>query len=594
MVLEGGRHQDTTQVKGLSPEISSCVGGRCCSFSSRQNSCNRNRQGDKSPTGSKTVSRCQRTDVNSGEPMYSLEECGIKPINGKTPQDIIHRQSDYPVVSKKSFNGDGEKGIAVMPVCRQGRQGDAKDTSARLGTGDWMATKLASITLRAKENPKEQFTSVAHLLNEDFLKGCFRELKRDKASGIDGVTVEEYEAGLDENIQDLVVRLKTKRYKPQPVRRSYIPKSDGTKRGLGIPPVEDKVVQMGIKKILEAIYEADFMDVSYGFRPNKSCHLALNALDKTIMTEYVNCVVDMDIEKFFDTIDRQWLMKCLSIRIKDTSLLRLISRFLKAGIIEEGKFIQTDKGTPQGGVLSPILANIYLHYILDLWFEKKIKKELKGFARLIRYADDFIVCFQSPKEAKVFGEKLKRRLGESGLRIAENKSRIIEFGRYAWQKARQENKKTATFDFLGFTHYCDKTRKGGFKLGRKTSCSKFRQKIKAMNEWLKKIRNLVKLEEWWKGVRVRLLGHYRYYGMSGNMRELRKFFIQTGKLIYKWINRRSQKKSYTYKQFCDFKKFNPLPEPKIYHSIYALYSQRGSIAEEPCVGNLQARFCEGH
>lgn len=503
--------------------------------------------------------------MNSGEPMYSLRECGIKPIDGKIRQDIIHWQSDYSIVSKKSVKADGEKGIAVM-------RRDVRDTSARLRTGEQMATKLASLTLRARGNPKGKFISVAHLLTEDFLKGCFWELKRDKASGIDGVRARDYEVDLEGNVKDLVERLKAKKYKPQPVRRVYIPKSDGSKRGLGIPTVEDKVVQMGIKKILEAIFEVDFTDVSFGFRPDRSCHDALDVLDKVIMTKPVNYVVDMDIEKFFDTIDHEWLMKCLRQRIEDTSLLRLIARFLKAGIMQEGKFSETDKGTPQGGVLSPILANIYLHYILDLWFEKRVKKQFKGFAQLIRYADDFIVCFQSGSEAKAFGEELKQRLGKFGLKTAESKARIIEFGRYVWEKARREGRKAATFDFLGFTHYGDKTRRGKFKLGRKTSAKKFRQKLEEMNLWFKKVRNAVGLEEWWKVLRLKLIGHYRYYGISGNMQALRKFYIQTSKLAYKWINRRSQKKSFTYAQYCKFKEYNPLPEPKIYHLTYTLSS----------------------
>lgn len=450
------------------------------------------------------------------------------------------------------------------------------ETSAKHRVGEQMKTKLESLTLRARRNPKCKFTSLSHLLTEDFLKECFWDLKRDKASGIDGVSVEEYEGNLEENLKDLVKRLKAKKYKPQPVRRAYIPKSDGGKRGLGIPTVEDKIVQMGVKKILEAIFEVDFkqIDVSYGFRPNKSCHEALDALDKAIMTKPVSYVVDMDIEKFFDSIDHQWLVRCLKERIKDTSLLRLIVRLLKSGVMEEGKLVETDKGTPQGGVVSPLLANIYLHYVLDLWFERGIKKQLKGkgFAQLVRYADDFIVCFQRRDEAKAFEEKLKQRLGKFGLRIAEGKSRVIEFGRYAWQKAQEQGAKVATFDFLGFTHYCDKTRQGKFKLGRKTARKRLRQKLKAINEWLKEVRNRVELEEWWQVLKIKLQGHYRYYGISGNMRAMREFRTQTSKLAYGWINRRSQKKSFTYEQYCRFKRYNPLPEPKIYHSTYTLSS----------------------
>jgi group II intron reverse transcriptase/maturase len=435
-----------------------------------------------------------------------------------------------------------------------------------------MVTKLEALTLRAREDPKCKFTSLAHLLSEEFLKGCFWELKRDKASGIDGVTVQEYEVNLEENLKDLVERLKAKRYRPQPVRRVYIAKPDGGKRGLGILAVEDKVVEMGIKRIVEAIFEVDFMDVSFGFRPNRSCHIALDVLDKAMMTKPVNYIVDMDIEKFFDTIDHGWLMRCLRERIIDTSLLRLIVRFLKAGVMEEGKYREVDRGTPQGGIISPILANIYLHYILDLWFERVVKKQLTGYAQLIRYGDDFIVCFQRGDEAKVFEEMLKQRLSKFGLKIAEGKSRVIGFGRREWEKARRESKKVATFDFLGFTHYCDKTRSGKFKLGRKTSGKRFRQKMRAVNQWLKRVRNQVTLAEWWKVFRLKLIGHYRYYGISGNMQALRKFSREASALAYKWINRRSQKKSFTYVQYRNFKKYNPLPEPKIYHLTYTLSS----------------------
>jgi len=406
----------------------------------------------------------------------------------------------------------------------------------------------------------------------DFLWKCFWELKGDKAPGVDGVTVEEYEADLEENLKDLVDRLKAWRYRPQPVRRVYMPKPNGKRRPLGIPTVEDKIVQMALKKILEAIFEVDFLDVSFGFRPNRSCHDALDVVDKVIMTRPVNYIVDMDIEKFFDTVDHKWLMRCLEQRIKDPNLLRLIVRFLKAGVLEEGKYYQIDKGTPQGGILSPVLANVYLHYILDLWFEKVIKRQTVGFTQLVRYADDFVGFFQSDKEAKAFGRKLRERLSRFGLRIAENKSRIIEFGRYPSLRARRQGRRLETFDFLGFTHYCDKTRKGKFKLGRKTSKAKFRQKIKTMNQWLKDVRNLAGLKLWWKVLELKLIGHYRYYGISGNMQEMRAFYKQTLRLAYKWINRRSQKRSYNWHQFHRFLKYNPLSQPRIYHLTYTLSS----------------------
>ena len=480
-------------------------------------------------------------------------------------QGIIHWQSDYSIVSKKPGNAGGEKGIAAM-------RRDARDTSAGHRTGEQMRTKLASLTKRAREKPRAKFVSLAHILTVEFLRSSFYELKRDKACGIDGVSAKGYEENLEENLKDLVSRLKAKRYIPQATRRVYIPKRDGSQRGLGIPTVEDKIVQQGIKKILEAIYEVDFIDVSYGFRPNRSCHDALDKLDGEIMWKPTRYVVDMDIEKFFDTIDHDWLMKGLEVRIKDRSLLRIIKRFLKAGIMEEGEYRKTEKGTPQGGVISPILANIYLHYVLDLWFEKRVKREARAHIALVRYADDFVVTCQSGRDAKEFEAKLRKRLSKFGLKVSEKKSRVIEFGRYAWEKARVQGKKVETFDFLGFTHYCAQTRKGNFKLGRKTAKDRQKRSLVEMNEWLKRVRNVKEIKEWWKILRMKIVGHYRYYGISGNSHSIGEFYYWTTRLVYKWVSGRSQKKRYDWDKFNRYLEYNPLPKPRIYHATYALSS----------------------
>jgi len=589
-----------TQVKGLSPEIFSvsaadavllAEGSTLIAVSPNLQSWNRagssgTWRGDESPTGSETVARYHRDSMVTREAQRALLTgvCPIKPINGKIVQTALW-ESDQPIVPKKQGNACRGKELA-------GARWTDGEPPPIPRDGHGVSTKLRSITLRAREDPTCKFTSLAHLLTADFLTVCFWELKRDKAPGIDGVTVREYEAKLDENIGDLVARLKAKQYRPQPVKRVYIPKPNGERRPLGIPAVEDKIVQMALKKILEAIFEADFCDVSYGFRPNRSCHDALDMVDTTIMTQPVNYVVDMDIAKFFDTVDHKWLMECLSQRIADPSLLRIIARFLKSGVMEDGVYQETERGTPQGGILSPMLANIYLHYALDLWFEQEVKKQLDGFAQLVRYADDFVVCFQYSSDAEAFGEALRQRLAKFELKISEEKSRIIAFGRSACQQARKEGKKCATFDFLGFTLYCDKDRNGGFKVGRKTASKKFRQKMKVMNQWLKGTRNRVKLTVWWSLLVQKLVGHYQYYGISGNIKGLQRYYHHTVGLAFKWINRRSQKKSYNWCQFNQFLARNPLPKPKIYH-FYALSKRRGCTPEEPDEGNPHVRFCEG-
>jgi group II intron reverse transcriptase/maturase len=438
-----------------------------------------------------------------------------------------------------------------------------------------MQTKLNLITEIARRDRGCKINNAAYLLNEENLKECFFMLNKDRAAGTDGVSWREYEENLNHNLKELVERMKRQAYKPQPVRRTYIPKVNGNMRPLGIPSVEDKIVQMGITRILEAIYEVDFLDFSYGFRPNRNAHQALDRLDKILMTKPINHIIDADIKGFFDNVNHDWMKKFLGHRISDPNLLRLVARFLKNGYMEEGKLYETEKGTPQGGIISPVLANVYLHYVLDLWMEKVIKPGGKGVVEIVRYADDLVVCVQYKEEARMLLGMLKERLKKFGLELAEEKTRIIEFGRYAKRNADAKGRKPETFNFLGFTHFIDKTRKGGFKVGRKTNRKKMTAKLKEMNIWLKSIRNQYAAKEWWKILKAKLTGHYRYYGVSGNFRSLYKFYCRTLGLVVKWMNRRSQKKSFNRHTFREYLERYELPKPKIYHDFYTLTDYKG-------------------
>ena len=428
--------------------------------------------------------------------------------------------------------------------------------------------KLALISRRAREDSKLQFTSLAHLLNAEFLRECYRSLGKEKAVGIDGKSWRQYGEQLDENLEDLVQRLKAKRYKPLPAKRVYIPKNNKEYRPLGLPAIEDKIVQKGIARILEAIYEADFMDSSYGFRPGRSCHQALKSLNDTVMFKPVSYVIEADIEGFFDNISHDWMMKFLSVRIRDSSLLLLIRRFLKAGYTESGRLMRTEQGTPQGGNLSPMLANIFLHYVLDLWFDKRVKPRVRGQSHLVRYADDFICMVQYRQSAEEIESMLRERFSKFGLRLHPEKTRMISFGRFERQNASRQGRKSRTFDFLGFTHYCGRSRKGKFLLGRKTSCRKFREACKQMNAWLRQVRGVMRIGDIWSVLSSKLRGHYNYFGVSGNSRMITKFGFVTLGLVRKWLNRRSQRKSFTWKQMRTYLCHYPLPRPRIVHNWY--------------------------
>ena len=434
-----------------------------------------------------------------------------------------------------------------------------------------METKLLRIAELAKSDPKMKFTSLAHLLNVQSLIQCHHELPNNKATGVNGTTKEQYAESLEENIMDLTSRLKSKSYRPVPVRRMYIPKLNSNKRRpLGIPEHEDKIVQKGIAKVLNAIYENDFLDCSFGFRPNRNCHDALKILNFYVEKRLVSYVVDVDIKGFFDNVDHKWMMEFLKHRITDPNLLRIISRFLKGGYMEEGRRYKTDKGTPQGGVISPILANVYLHYVLDLWFEKVVRKQCEGQAYMVRYADDFVCCFQHKREAIQFYESLKLRLKKFNLEIAEDKTKVIPFGRFAENNAKRTgNGKPATFDFLGFTHYCGKSKQGKFRVKRKSSRKKVQGKLKESKEWLKSNRNK-NIHLIMERFRRSLVGYYNYYCITDNSQTVNDFKEKIEILLFKWLNRRSQRKSFTWDKFRLFLQMSPLPKPRIRVNIYEL------------------------
>lgn len=428
--------------------------------------------------------------------------------------------------------------------------------------------KLSSISLCARGDPTFKFMSLAHHLNVEFLKDCYKHLDRNKAVGVDRVSWEAYGIDLDEKLNALVLKLKSKTYKPLPSKRVYIPKGNGESRPLGISAIETKIVESGVTRILSSIYEVDFLSFSYGFRPNKSAHQALKVIGNSINNTPVNYVIEADIKGFFDNVDHNLLLDFLRIRIKDSSLLILIERFLKAGYVDAEQLTKTERGTPQGSILSPMLSNIFLHYVLDEWFDDVVQKHVIGDAKLVRYADDFIILVQTGRDAKRILKALEKRFSKYKLQLHPDKTSIFSFGRYEKSNSIRQNRKANTFDFLGFTHYCDKTRRGYFKVGRKTSAKKFRAKIKELNLWLKSVRNIMLTKDWWKILRAKLRGHYEYYGVSENYRSIYKFYKLAIRLTKKWMNRRSQKKAMNWEKMTKYLSLYPLPQPGIKHNFY--------------------------
>jgi len=420
-----------------------------------------------------------------------------------------------------------------------------------------MQTSLQGIAQKAKTQKKYRFGNLYGALNEAYLHDCWRDIRKQAAYGVDRISAGEYEQNLSANIKGLVERLKQKRYHAKLVRRKYIPKEGGKERPLGIPAVEDKLLQVAVAEILKAIYEQDFLECSYGYRPHRSVHEASEAMMRKVHFGAYNWMVEADIKGYFDNIDHDWLIRMLEERIDDEAFTRLIRKWLKAGILErDGKVVHPVTGTPQGGVVSPVLANIYLHYALDLWFEKRVKPQLQRKAFLIRYADDFVCGFERESEARQFLEWLRERLEKFKLTLSEEKTRVIEFKR--------NNGGGNRFDFLGFEYFWNKHRDGRILLSRRTSRKKLRGSLKKFVEWCKANRH-ENLRELFRKLNVKLRGYYNHYGVVGNFESLKQFYRQVVLSLRRWLNRRSQRRGMSWPKFNSLKEKYGLMQPKILH-----------------------------
>ena len=430
-----------------------------------------------------------------------------------------------------------------------------------------VSTKQERIATLAKQSPQMGFTSLAYLMDIEWLREAYRRTRKNGAVGIDGQTAAEYEQDLEGNLRSLLDRAKSGRYFAPPVRRVYIPKagSPTEKRPIGIPTLEDKVLQRAVVMLLEPIYEQDFHDGSYGFRPGRSAHKALESLWKGTMDTRGGWVLEVDIRKFFDTLDHAHLREALRHRVRDGVLLRLIGKWLNAGVMEDGSISHPDAGSPQGGVISPMLANVYLHYVLDMWFEQEVRPRLAGRAFLIRYADDFVIVFNNESDARRVMEVLPKRFGRYGLTIHPDKTRLVSF-----QKPDDRNSspgKPGTFDLLGFTHYWAKSRKSEWVVKRKTSSSRLTRGLRAISEWCRKHRHWSTPEQH-KTLTAKVRGHYAYYGLTGNSSSLSVFLMQVQRRWRYWLSRRNRERSMTWDKFKRLLRRYPLPAPVVVHSVY--------------------------
>ena len=429
-----------------------------------------------------------------------------------------------------------------------------------------MSPKLLEVRERAKRDPQMQFLSLAHLIDEVMLKAAYERVRKDAAVGVDGITKEQYGERLDANVRDLHQRMRMKTYRHQPIRRVHIPKERGKTRPIGISSMEDKMVQDALREVLQAVYEPMFFDCSYGFRPGRSAHGALRALNRVLVRGEANWVLEADIQSFFDSIDRKMLMEMLRKRVADTSLLRLVGKCLHVGILDGAEYTTPTEGTVQGSALSPLLGNVYLHHVLDEWFEYVVRPRLAGKACLVRYADDFVIAFKREDDARRVMAVLGRRFERFGLTLHPDKTRLLPFGRP--KGGQPGGKGPATFDFLGFTHYWRRSRWGSWVPGLKTRTARLRRAITAVADWCRRHRHKP-VREQHAALKRRLVGHFNYFGVESNRRGLTTLTWWTERVWRKWLDRRSQRAHMTWRRFKQLLRVFPLPQPRVYVQIWA-------------------------
>jgi RNA-directed DNA polymerase len=474
---------------------------------------------------------------------------------------------DLPEVSPVHSTDEVAEGNEVMEGRRRLRGTTPGAVKGQTQRWQPLEPNLQRVNMAARKSGQTRFTALLHHVNAAALERAYRRQRRKASPGVDGVTVEQYGRDLQENLQNLHERIHSGQYWPKPVRRTYIPKADGGRRGLGVPALEDKIVQGAVAEVLSAIYEADFYGFSYGFRPGRSPHRALKALNRGLMTQQVNWVLDVDIQSFFDSIDHEWILRMVAHRVADPRALRLIRRWLEAGVLEGGEWKAVETGTPQGAGISPLLANVVLHYVFDMWVHEWRRKRAKGQVIVCRYADDLVIGAQNEEDARRLLEALKERLAQFGLRLNEGKTRVIEFGpRAARRRERAGLSRLGTFNFLGFTHYVGRTRKGMFIVKRKTQANRMVRKLKELRAEIGRRRH-VPVAAQYRWLCQVLRGHYQYYGVTFNYRPLNQFFYLVKRAWLQALKRRSRKGRMSWEQFNRLLGVYPLPKPAIIHHI---------------------------